>query len=483
MTGDRVTSDPVTGDPAARPPGQGSGPRLSREMKLVLAIFLLLSLLGAWFVWTGNRAADELAQPEPPQTDPAQAVPVESAQAGAAQTGAAATPPAGSSPATPEAATAQAPSPTPVEVAPGGQVEVPVIPAFGTLEDPDAGPQAEAIPAPGGINPDTALAALPGVNPFRPLALEGDGQTAEAQSAARVTPPAAPVAQAPAISPADPGSDGASTSGGPLALSPLPGTAASTPAPSTGPSNGPEPVAVASPRVTGGAFPIPTLPGANVPAPVAVNPSPSKPGPAKSSSATPSTVRVTRPAAVQPAPRPTTPARVRALPAPTPVRPPAASAALPAPVRPPVAGVQVPPTGSTLNGTLAPAPGQAGSLPGTATPEAAPSASGAAATALPTPGTPQPITQLGADGVDAAPTGPLGTLVQTRELALDAVVLGPVNTAIFRSRDGFVVVSQGQTLPDSDVVVREISAEQVTLELGPETQTLDLDQTPDPDQR
>ncbi|MBB5233585.1 hypothetical protein [Deinococcus budaensis] len=439
----------MTGDSAARPPSKGAGLKLSREMKLALATLLLLALLGAWFVWTGNRSADDLAGAATPQSDPAQ---TEGAQSGAAPT------PAAEASATPEA-TADSAAPAsgaPVEVAPSGQGEVPVIPAFGTLDGPDAeGPQPEALPAPGGINPDTALAALPGVNPFRPLALEGEGQTPDGQSAAApVTPPAAPVAQTPAVSaaPATTSSDRASTSSGPLALSPLPGTGVSGAA-------APGPVAVPSPRVTGGAFPTPTLPGANVPAPVAVRPS-SRPA----SAAKPSSVRVTRPAAVPPASRPTAPAPVRVLPAPTPVRPPAAPAALPAPARPPVAGVSVPPS-PDLNGTLAAAPEQ----PGTAA-----SAGGAAPTALPTPGTPQPITQLGAGGVESGAAGPLATLVQTRELAFDAVVLGPVNTAILRSKGGFVVVAQGQTLPDSDVVVREISAERVTLELGPETQILDL---------
>ena len=86
----------MTGDSAARPPSKGAGLKLSREMKLVLATLLLLALLGAWFVWTGNRSADELTGAATPQTDPA--------TADGAQTGAAPTPAAGAS-ATPEAAT------------------------------------------------------------------------------------------------------------------------------------------------------------------------------------------------------------------------------------------------------------------------------------------------------------------------------------------------------------------------------------------
>jgi len=143
--------------------------------------------------------------------------------------------------------------------------------------------------------------------------------------------------------------------------------------------------------------------------------------------------------------------------------------------------VRVPQQSIDLNSALGQPPVQAGGQAGATTPGTASGAVPTAPTALPTPGTPQPITQLGAEGGDAAaPASPLDALVQTRELAFDAVVLGPVNTAIFRSKDGFVVVSQGQTLPDSDAVVREITADRVTLELGPDTQTLDLDQQGEP---
>ncbi|MDL2344116.1 hypothetical protein QOL99_08120, partial [Deinococcus sp. MIMF12] len=131
----------------------------------------------------------------------------------------------------------------------------------------------------------------------------------------------------------------------------------------------------------------------------------------------------------------------------------------PAPRPAPVAGVSVPRDPISL-GTAAGTPA-AGSL--------AASTSPAPATV---PNVPQPVTQFGLEGSAASPDSPLGTLIQTRDLHFDAAVLGPVNTAIFRSKDGYVVVSQGQTLPDSDVVVREVRTSGVTLELGGET--LDL---------
>jgi hypothetical protein len=38
-----------------------------------------------------------------------------------------------------------------------------------------------------------------------------------------------------------------------------------------------------------------------------------------------------------------------------------------------------------------------------------------------------------------------------------------------------LVVSVGQTLPDSDIVIKEVTATSATLALGNDTQTLELD--------
>ncbi|MCD0176969.1 hypothetical protein IHN32_13550, partial [Deinococcus sp. 14RED07] len=96
-------------------------------------------------------------------------------------------------------------------------------------------------------------------------------------------------------------------------------------------------------------------------------------------------------------------------------------------------------------------------------------------TAAPAPGTPQVITDLGSGNASVPALNALDAFVQTQELAFNAVVLGPVNTAIFRSKDGFVVVSVGQTLPDTQVTVKEVTATGATLSLGNNSRTLELD--------
>ncbi|MFC6658997.1 hypothetical protein [Deinococcus multiflagellatus] len=131
--------------------------------------------------------------------------------------------------------------------------------------------------------------------------------------------------------------------------------------------------------------------------------------------------------------------------------------------------------GAGTAGTGTPGTGGAGTLPGASGTGVA----GTPATATPTPSTPQVITDLSAPPTagttPAASTNALDSFVQTQELAFNAVVLGPVNTAIFRSKDGFVVVSVGQTLPDTQVTVKEVTATSATLSLGNNTTTLELE--------
>ena len=69
----------------------------------------------------------------------------------------------------------------------------------------------------------------------------------------------------------------------------------------------------------------------------------------------------------------------------------------------------------------------------------------------------------------------LDTVLAQRQMAVDSVVLGPNDTAIFRSDQGFLVVSEGQTLPNTDVLVKDITASAVTLTLGTVTKTLQLE--------
>lgn len=89
------------------------------------------------------------------------------------------------------------------------------------------------------------------------------------------------------------------------------------------------------------------------------------------------------------------------------------------------------------------------------------------------------ISQYGsanAPAVPAAPVvSPLDQLVQSRNLVFNAVVLGPINTAIFKTDAGFVVVPTGQNLPDSTVTLKEVTATSVTLSLGNDSKILELD--------
>ncbi|WP_264775187.1 hypothetical protein [Deinococcus aetherius] len=375
--------------------------KLSREMKVLLVLLLLVALIGGGYVWLSARHAQSqaLAQtPSGPGGDPA---------SGAAD-GQEAAPDAG------------------LRVQPDGQVEVPSIPAFGADSDANAArPKAEAAPPPGGINPDTPLAALPPGNPFRPLELAAGTATGAAPSPVAAAPVTAPpvsvtrtalpatpfTAPEPLPSVAARADDPVPTPAEPVVIPPLPSTNA--------------PVKVASAPVSGKAFPVPGTPPAGV-------------------------VTLTAPSGGrEPVPA-----------APVPPAP---------PVRPPVAGVRVPGGALDLNALLGPRSSASGGATGAA------GTGTASATALPTPELPQPITQLGGDRVDAAPVSPLDDLVRRRELAFDAGVLGPVNTAIFRSKGGFLVVSVGQPLPDSDVVVKDVSASGATLALGTETKFLELD--------
>ncbi|BBN95629.1 hypothetical protein DEGR_23620 [Deinococcus grandis] len=136
----------------------------------------------------------------------------------------------------------------------------------------------------------------------------------------------------------------------------------------------------------------------------------------------------------------------------------------PAPVKPPVAGVSVPGI------TRVPA-----SVPAASTPGAGQGGAAALPTGTPQPGTPQVISEVASGGGVVSATSALDSFVQTQEMAFNAVVLGPVNTAIFRSKDGYVVVAVGQTLPDSQVTVKEVTATGATLSLGNDSKTLELD--------
>lgn len=75
----------------------------------------------------------------------------------------------------------------------------------------------------------------------------------------------------------------------------------------------------------------------------------------------------------------------------------------------------------------------------------------------------------------ATPGNALEQYVADQQVSVDAVILGPTNTGIFKTRGGFVVAAIGQKLEGSDVLVKNLTASSVTLALGNVETTLDLD--------
>ncbi|GHG15459.1 hypothetical protein GCM10017784_02570 [Deinococcus indicus] len=382
--------------------------KLSREMKVLLGLLLLVAAIGVYYLLTKPSADDLASQPQPPVVTGGpgdDTIPV--------------------TPAEPDPATGETPG---VAVQPDAQVEVEVIPPFptdGVATDPTAPAPGDVPPTPAGINPEGTLAAVPGNNPFRPLQVTGDSSAPAGQTPAPVTPDStAPDTTASVPTPVVPAVDPLGSTGGPLGISPLPG------------ANGSE-------SSSGGAVPVPVIPGGDG-----------------------STGPVAQPVVVTPIPGGD----------PVVVNPGQTAPAQPAPVKPPVAGVSVPgvtsipaltaSTGGATNGTGGATNGTGGVTNGTG---------GTPATATPAPGTPQVITDLGSGNASVPALNELDAFVQTQELAFNAVVLGPVNTAIFRSKDGFVVVSVGQKLPDTQVTVKEVTATGATLSLGNNSRTLELD--------
>lgn len=370
--------------------------KLSREMKVLLGLLLLVAAIGVYYLLTKPSAEDLASQPPPPVVAGGpgdDTIPV--------------------TPAEPDPAAGETPG---VSVQPDAEVEVEVIPPFpteDTVTDPASPAPGDVPPTPAGINPEATLASVPSNNPFQPL------QVTEADSApAGQTPaptPGTPGTTASVPEPITPAVDPLGSTGGPLAISPVPG------------ANGAD-------SSDGGAVPVPVIPGGDG-----------------------STGPVAQPVVVTP------------IPAGTPVVVSPGTPAQPDPVKPPVAGVSVPGVTSIPALTGGPAGGSTNGGATTGTSGVAP------ATAAPAPGTPQVITDLGSGNASVPALNALDAFVQTQELAFNAVVLGPVNTAIFRSKDGFVVVSVGQTLPDTQVTVKEVTATGATLSLGNNSRTLELD--------
>lgn len=80
-----------------------------------------------------------------------------------------------------------------------------------------------------------------------------------------------------------------------------------------------------------------------------------------------------------------------------------------------------------------------------------------------------------ARGQEAEQESTLARYVREQNLKLSGVVLGPTSVAIFQSKDGFMVLPVGRTLPGSDVLLRSLSAKEALLVQGSESLNLTMD--------
>ena len=397
--------------------------QLSREMKILLGVLALGAAVGGWYVFSGigTPTPGDATSTVPPQTSTA-----------APQTGPKVTTPSGmTAPVLPgvTAGTGVTPGAAAGGIVAGdvsggtGPVDVAQVPFLNPQGSSTQGAETQGNSVPGdtalvGINPADPLAAVPSSNPFQPLTVINTN-----------LPPATTAAAQPgtggAAQPGNtvPGTSGVSVAGAvPLPNVPIAGISSGGAALGGSPSSGPGTISAGMP--SGGAIPLPMVPIGGLP-----NPSAGSPGNASPGGAAP----VARPM-------------------------PAAGSITPGLTIPTLSSI---PLGSISSGTTAP-----GNTPTQTDP---------AATA-PQPGV---ISQYGSANVPAAPTAPvisaLDQLVQSRSLVFNAVVLGPINTAIFKTDKGFVVVPTGQTLPDSTVTLGEVTATSATLTLGSDSKILELD--------
>lgn len=281
-------------------------------------------------------------------------------------------------------------------------------------------PAAEVPAAPLGINPDTPLASKPSRNPFKPLPQQikkPEGGAASAPTPADMTASAPPPVPdyTPPSSPVTTTPINRPASAGSSASS---GPVAIAPLPNVAGTVKPSDSMASVPPSTG-AFPIPVLPGTKPPKvePIGSSAQPTVLPPVGTNGASSQVPQIT------------------------------------------IAGVQAPSSNVDLGSAL-------------------PGSGNASSTQTNAPTAPAPVTQLdnGNAGTTAiAAVSSLDQLVQNKGLAFHAVVLGPVNTAVFRSNDGFVVVPAGQKLANSNVLIKEVTATSVTLSLGNDTKTLELE--------
>ncbi|MER3484357.1 MAG: hypothetical protein C4332_15660, partial [Meiothermus sp.] len=89
----------------------------------------------------------------------------------------------------------------------------------------------------------------------------------------------------------------------------------------------------------------------------------------------------------------------------------------------------------------------------------------------------QPTTTTKSQG-SLASSG-LGQYVREQGLKLSGVVLGATSVGIFQSKDGFVVLPVGRTLPGSEILLKSLNTNEALLVRGSETLNLQIeDKTP-----
>jgi len=413
----------------------GNSFKLTREMRLALVGVLFVGAVGGWYVWSNSTSTNPTTE-TPPGT---------STGAGEANNPAAPDNEAGGT--TQEGGTGG------VNVTrPQNPVEVQQIPFLTTT--PTTPDEAEPTTTPA----VTASAddALP--NPFRPLDVQAAAATDRTPTASTRTGTTAPGT--------DTGSTGNSAPpGGVTAARPVPGTSGALPVPTI--PNTPSARPSTAPGANAGVLPRPTVPG--VTSPVVI-----RPGTVTGSAfPTPPTGVTGSSPTNTPRPLPNTPIAPN-----TPNTPNTGTGGVTTtpsvvtspPVKPPKPTLTVPPVASVASAVTG-ATNPANAAAGTTAP-------GSGAATQP-PVVPDVLTELsvpsGAGANTGAPVDPIDAYVQQQDLHYTAVVLGPVNTGIFATKDGYLVLSLGQTLPDSDIVVKDITATAVTLALGDSTKTIELD--------
>jgi len=90
----------------------------------------------------------------------------------------------------------------------------------------------------------------------------------------------------------------------------------------------------------------------------------------------------------------------------------------------------------------------------------------------------QPTSNLSKPQEAVAASG-MGQYVREQGLKLSGVVLGATNVAIFQTKDGFVVLPVGRTLPGSEILLKSLNTKEALLVRGSETLSLPVeDQAP-----